>query len=169
MAGIGVQIEGRHGERRLTGRHVLAAMLVFLTVVCAVNTAMVYWALSTYSGVVAPEPYRQGLHYNDRILADQRQRHWRDALTIEPDGRITLAIIAADGQLVGNLSVEVAIGRPSTNRQDVKLRLVAYAERYRGQIAPLPAGAWIVAVDARSEGADGEPMFRARRRLWVAP
>ena len=65
----------------LTGRHVLAAMLVFFAVVFAVNAAMIYAALSTYSGVVADEPYRKGLHYNERIVADerQRQRNWREA------------------------------------------------------------------------------------------
>jgi len=162
---------GRHGELRLTGRHVLAAMLLFLAVVFGVNAAMIYAALSTYSGVIAAEPYRKGLHYNDRILADQRQRlrNWQEVLTIEPDGHITLAITGSDAEPIGNLSIELAIGRPSTNRQDVKLRLVADAGRYRGQIAPLPPGAWIVAVEARSASADGEPIFRARKRLWIAP
>ena len=171
MARTGDHCMGRHGERRLTGRHVLAAMLVFLAVVFAVNAAMIYAALSTYSGVVAAEPYRKGLHYNDRILAEERQRlrNWQEALTIEPDGWVTLAITGADGEHIGNLSVDLTIGRPSTNREDVKLGLVADAGRYRGQIAPLPPGAWIVALEARSAGADGEPIFRARKRLWVAP
>jgi nitrogen fixation protein FixH len=171
MASTGEHWMGRHGERRLSGRHVLAVMLVFLAVVFAVNAAMIYAALSTYSGVVAAEPYRKGLHYNDRILAEERQRlrNWREALTIEPDGRITLAIAGANAEHIGNLSVDVAIGRPSTNREDVKLRLVADAGRYRGQIAPLPPGAWIVALEARSVGSGGEPIFRARKRLWVAP
>lgn len=171
MASTGDHCMGRPRERRLTGRQVLAVMLVFLAVVFAVNAAMIYAALSTYSGVVAAEPYRKGLHYNDRILAEERQRlrNWREALTIAPDGRITLAISGADAEPIGNLSVDVAIGRPSTNREDVKLRLVADAGRYRGQIAPLPPGAWIVALEARSAGAAGEPIFRARKRLWVAP
>ena len=172
MAGTGTICTGKHrGEPRLVGRHVLAAMLVFLAVVLAVNAAMIYAALSTYSGVVAAEPYRKGLHYNDRILAAerQRQRDWREALRIEPDGRITLAITGADGAAIGNLRVEVSIGRPATSRDDVKLSLLADADVYRGQIAPLPPGTWIVGVEARSAGADAEAIFRARKRLWVAP
>jgi len=167
----GTYCKGRHGELRLTGRHVLAAMLAFLAVVLAVNAAMIYAALSTYSGVVAAEPYRKGLHYNDRILADERQRlrNWQAALSIEPDGRITLAITGSDAAPIGHLSIDVAIGRPSTDREDVKLRLVADAGGYRGQMAPLPPGAWIVAVEARSASAAGEPIFRARKRFWMAP
>jgi nitrogen fixation protein FixH len=171
MAGIGGIFTGGNGELRLTGRHVLAAMLLFLAVVFAVNAAMIYAALKTYSGVVAAEPYRKGLHYNDRILAAerQRQRDWREALRIEPDGRIMLAIRSADGEPIGHLSVDVTIGRPATDRQDVKLRLLADAGGYRGQIAPLPPGAWVVGVEARSAAADAEPTFRARQRLWIAP
>ena len=172
MAGTGAICNGKQqGERRLAGQHVLAAMLVFLAVVFAVNAAMIYAALTTYSGVVVAEPYRKGLHYNDRILADegQRQRDWREALRIEPDGRITLAITGADGAAIGNLRVEVSIGRPATSRDDVKLSLLADADVYRGQIAPLPPGTWIVGVEARSAGADAEAIFRARKRLWVAP
>ena len=171
MAGIGGILTGESGGLRLTGRHVLVAMLVFLAVVFAVNAAMIYAALTTYSGVVAAEPYRKGLNYNDRILAAerQRQRDWREALRIEPDGRITLAIRSGDGEPIGHLSVDVAIGRPATSRQDVKLRLLADAAGYRGQIAPLPPGTWIVGVEARSDATDAEPIFRARQRLWIAP
>jgi nitrogen fixation protein FixH len=171
MVSIGGGCQARHGELRLRGGHVLAAMGVFLAVVFAVNAAMIYAALSTYSGVVAAEPYRKGLHYNDRILAaeHQRLRNWREALTIAADGHITLAITGADGESIGNLSVDIAIGRPATNRDDVKLRLLADAGRYRGRIAPLPPGSWIAAMEARSGNADGEPIFRARQRLWVAP
>jgi nitrogen fixation protein FixH len=160
-----------HGEFRFQGGHVLAAMLVFLAVVFAINAAMIYAALSTYSGLVAAEPYRKGLHYNDRILADERQRlrNWHEALTIKPDGHIALAITGANGEPIGNLRVDVAIARPATNREDVKLRLLGDAGHYRGQIAPLLPGTWIAAIEARSAGADGEPIFRARKRLWVAP
>jgi len=171
MAGIGGGLRGRPGELGLTGRHVLLAMGGFLGVVLAVNTAMIYAALSTYSGVVAAEPYRKGLHYNERIVAQTRQRqlNWHEALLIKPDGAITLSIADADGALILGLDVDVSIGRPATNRDDVKLRLVAEAGGYGGKIAPLSPGAWIVAVEARPARVNSELIFRARQRLWLAP
>jgi nitrogen fixation protein FixH len=157
---------------RLEGRHVLAAVLSFFAAVLAVNAAMIYAALSTYSGVTAAEPYRKGLHYNERVIASERQAqlNWQDVLRIERDGQVTLSLTEADGRPIRNLDVELSIGRPSTNRQDRSLRLLARdAGGYGAQIAPLPPGAWIVGIEARATAADGEPMFRARRRLWMAP
>jgi nitrogen fixation protein FixH len=157
---------------RLAGWHVLAAVLAFFAAVLAVNAVMIYAALSTYSGVTAAEPYRKGLHYNARILAAERQAQldWKEVLNIEPDGHVVLSLRGADGRPISNLEVELSIGRPSTNRQDRHLRLLAQdAGGYSAQIAPLPPGAWIVGIEARETAADDEPIFRARRRLWMAP
>jgi nitrogen fixation protein FixH len=151
---------------------VLAAVLSFFAAVLAANAAMIYAALSTYSGVTAAEPYRKGLHYNERVLASERQAqlNWKDALKIDPDGQVTVAITGTDGRPIRNLSVDLSIGRPTTNRQDLNLRLVAQdAGGYGARIGPLPPGAWIAGVEARATGGDSEPIFRSRRRLWMAP
>ena len=54
--------------------------LAFFAAVFVVNGAMIYSAVSTYTGLVANEPYRKGLHYNERIAADERQARlgWTD-------------------------------------------------------------------------------------------
>jgi len=57
----------------LRGRHVLFAFLGFFGVIFAVNGVFLYAALSTHTGVVANEPYRKGLNYNQRIAAFQAQ------------------------------------------------------------------------------------------------
>ena len=48
------------------------------------------------------------------------------------------------------------LGRPSTNRQDVKLDLVETAPgRYEAQAAALLAeGSWLIALEARAAAAD---------------
>lgn len=159
------------GAPRLKGRHVLAAVVSFFAAVLAVNAAMIYAALSTYSGVTAAEPYRKGLNYNERVFASERQAqlNWKDALKIDPDGQVTLAITGSDGRPIRNLSVEFSIGRPTTNRQDLNLRLLAQDTGYGARIGPLPPGAWIAGVEARASEGDSEPIFRSRRRLWMAP
>jgi nitrogen fixation protein FixH len=69
-------------SRNVNGRDVLAILLSFFGVIFAVNGALIYAAVSTHTGLVANEPYRKGLAYNERILADERQAQlgWSERL-----------------------------------------------------------------------------------------
>ena len=159
-------------RRHLAGWHVLACMVAFFAVVVLVNGEMIYSAISTYSGVISAEPYRKGLHYNDRVRADENQQRmgWGDNLTIARNGQIELIITNADGVPVRGIDVRLVIGRPTTNRHDVIVELVsAPSGHYEARINALPAGHWIGAVEARVSRADPEPVYRARRRIWIAP
>ncbi len=159
-------------HRQMAGWHVLACMVAFFAVVISVNGAMIYSALLTYSGVVSTEPYRKGLHYNDRVRADEIQQRigWKDNLTIERNGQVQLAIINADGAPVNGLDVRLVIGRPTTNRHDVVIALASTpAGQYAARTKALSQGHWIASVEARTSQADREPVYRARRRIWIAP
>ena len=109
----------------LNGRHVLGAFLTFFAAVFVANGAMIYSALSTHTGLVANEPYRKGLHYNERIAADARQGRlgWVGNIELSIDGRVSLALAESDGRPVRGLRIEGVLGRPSTNRHDVRLAL----------------------------------------------
>ncbi len=63
-------INPRQVDGALTGRHVLLIFLAFFGSIFAVNGWFLYSALSTHTGVVAVEPYRKGLAYNERIARD---------------------------------------------------------------------------------------------------
>jgi len=161
----------RQRQPGLNGWHVLVACVLFFAAVFAINAALIYSAISTYSGVVASEPFRKGLFYNDRILADEHQRrlNWLDSLTIDRAGRMALAITSADGRPILGLNVVAILGRPSTSREDVKLSFTAgTAGLYEAQTKPLAAGSWIVSIEARASAELTEPIFRARRRIWIA-
>ena len=163
---------GKRGQRNLRGSHVLISLVAFFCIVIAVNAAMVYWAISTYSGVVSAEPYRKGLHYNDRVQAEDRQQRlrWQDTLLVDHTGQIALTLTDANSQPVSGLDVQIVVGRPSTNRHDTKIALLIDGPgHYAASIAPLPSGTWIVAVEARTSATDRDPIFRVRRRLWLAP
>jgi nitrogen fixation protein FixH len=153
------------------GLHVLVLLVAFFCIVIGVNAIMIYSAVTTHSGVVAAEPYRKGLHYNERVEADERQQRlrWDQALSVERTGNIALILTDAGGRRIHGLDVRLVIGRPSTNRQDIEVALLADdAGRYVASIAPLQPGAWIATVEARASATDSEPVFRARRRLWLA-
>ena len=156
----------------LQGRHVLAVFLAFFAAVFVANGAMIYSALSTHTGLVANEPYRKGLHYNERIAADARQARlgWVEAIEVTRDGLVRLKLTAPDGLPVTSLKIEGVLGRPSTNRHDVKLTFAeTTAGRYEAQTPPLAEGNWIIALEAFAGADQAEPVYRMRRRLWLKP
>jgi nitrogen fixation protein FixH len=156
----------------LSGRHVLALFLTFFATVFAANGAMIYSALTTHTGLVANEPYRKGLHYNERIAADARQSRlgWVEALDARLDGRVGLSLAEADGRPVRGLRIEGVLGRPSTNRHDRRLALAETAPgRYEAQAAALAEGNWVITLEASAGMDQPEPIYRIRRRLWLKP
>ncbi len=162
----------------VTGRHVLVAVLLFFTTVFAVNGLMLYKALSTHSGLVAQEPYRKGLHYNERIAADERQRElgWRDTIGLAASGTIEVALTDTAGKPVTGLALTSVVGRPSEGRHDRRVQLTEREPgRYVGEAGALDAGTWLLAVEVRpvlvptAEAALREPIYRAKRRLWLKP
>ncbi len=161
----------REGEG-MQGRHVLAAFIVFFAAVFVVNGAMIYQALSTHTGLVANEPYRKGLHYNERIAADAQQVSlgWVEVLDVTREGLVRLKLAWPDGRPVDSLRIEGVLGRPSTNRHDVKLALAEkFPGSYEAELVPLAEGNWIVALEAFSGADPAEPIYRTRRRLWLKP
>jgi nitrogen fixation protein FixH len=157
--------------RNVNGRAVLAVFLTFFGAIFAVNGALIYAALSTHTGLVANEPYRKGLAYNERILADERQAQlgWSERLELGRDGHLRLALAARDSRPVGGLRVQGVLGRAATNRHDIDLAFVETAPgQYEAQGPELAAGSWLIALEARTaEGA--QPTYRLRRRLWLKP
>jgi nitrogen fixation protein FixH len=153
------------------GVHVLCALLAFFGTVFAVNGALIYEAISTHTGLVANEPYRKGLAYNERISADERQTHlgWTDAVELDRSGHVALVLAERDGSAVRGLQVEGMLSRPATSRYDAKLALTETEPgRYEGQSAALAEGGWLIALEARIQ-AGAEPVYRLRRRLWLKP
>jgi nitrogen fixation protein FixH len=162
-------------SKGLQGRHVLGMMLAFFGVVFAVNGIFLYSALSTHTGVVAQEPYRKGLQYNQRISAAAKQDRlgWHEEVALAPGARgLTLKLARPDGAPVAGLKVAGMIGRPSTNQHDLSVSLRETSPgSYSAALEPLEAGAWIVSLEA-SEAKPGigeEIVFRTRKRLWLKP
>lgn len=162
----------RRMKSGLRGAHVLAAFLAFFGMIFAVNGAMIYSALKTHTGLVANEPYRKGLHYNERIAASERQAllDWSDAVSLRRDGMVAVRVTASGGRPVPSLSMRAVVGRPSTNSADRAIELKeAMPGLYEGSLGSLEPGNWLVALEARADRAADEPVYRARRRLWLAP
>lgn len=159
---------------QITGWHVLFAMLAFFGTVIGVNIVFIVTAIGTNTGVVAVEPYRKGLHYNERIAFEARQAElgWRHTLEFGADASaINLILTAKDGAPISGASISGFVGRPSTNSED---RTLAFSEvapgRYTAAIKQLQPGGYIASIEiARSAAEDQSPVYRAKERLWVKP
>lgn len=157
---------------RLNGRHVLAILLGFFGFIFAVNGYFAYAALSTYTGIVANEPYRKGLAYNQRIEAEERQNtlNWVETAQLAGDGTVVVTVAGADGHKVQGLAVTAVLSRPATDGFDHRLKFgEAEPGRYTANAGALAGGTWVIAIEARQSAGASEPDFRARRRLWLRP
>jgi len=156
--------------RELTGRDVLAGLIGFFAIVFGVNAYFIRTALSTHTGVVANEPYRKGLHYNDRIEADARQAElgWTSDVTHDAERKLlTFSLLDASGLPVRGLIVTANVGRPASSNEDVTLNLLEVAPgTYSAGAKSLSQGAYIASLEA----GDGlSILYRARKRLWLKP
>jgi nitrogen fixation protein FixH len=158
----------------ITGRHVLFGILAFFGSIMTVNAVMMKLALSTHSGVVANEPYRKGLKYNERIEASERQADlgWRDEIKIANSGdKIAIDIRDKDGKAVSGLVIKATIGRPAAESDDLTVTLnESAAGQYDANISPRPAGNYIASIEATdpARAADGV-LYRSKERLWLKP
>jgi nitrogen fixation protein FixH len=162
------------GQSPLSGRRVLAIFLAFFGIIFAVNGVFLYWAVSTYSGVVTAGSYRQGLYYNERIAAADRQEllGWSDELQAVPlEGSLMLKLTDRAGNPVSGLNISGTIGRAATIRYDERLQGVEVVPgTYRIAVGPLDAGSWIVDLQAAAQSNKADvAVFRLRRRLWLNP
>ena len=155
-------------EKRFTGRQFLAIMLASFVLVTAVNGLMIWYALSTWSGLVSDSAFAEGLGF-DRVLAASRAEAalgWKGTIAYEPSGRIVFHLVDANGQPLSRLGVSMVMLRPTREGFD---RTAALREttpgRYEAGIhAPLP-GVWDVRVVV---AAGGQTKFHAEQRILVA-
>lgn len=161
----------RQGASVLTGRHVLIAVLLFFGVIFAVNGVLLWQAIATHSGLVANEPYRKGLEYNQRIDADERQQTlgWSEVVTIHARDGVAVTLTDQAGQPVSRMVLTGTIGRPSTVRHDVALRFEEPTPgRYVATVSGLEPGAWLINLEAKpASGTADAHVYRMKRRLWL--
>lgn len=161
-------------QRELKGWHVLAAMLAFFGTIIAVDSVLIYKAVSTFGGIESANAYRDGLAYNTRLAIDAEQAKLGWTERVEAAGsplRLRVTLEGREGDAVARRHVVADVGRPATNRFDRTLELAEVAPGvYEAALAEAGPGTWAVDLrvfDRRAD--DAEPVYRVRRRLWVAP
>jgi len=157
----------------LNGWHILFGMIAFFMVVMAVDSLMVYKAVSTFSGET-PDAYRSGLDYNQRI-AEQRLQDklgWTEATKFDAaTGTFVVTLKDRDGHGVDGLQVTGAVGRLATDIDDHDFAFTAIGNgSYTVAIPNLTEGEWEVSWAAsRGKGRDRDIVYRSKGSLWKQP
>jgi len=160
------------GQRPFTGWMTLASLLAFFGVTFAANGALIYYALSTFSGEVDPSPYEHGVAYDRDIAAARAQDAlgWRVTIVAArplPDAPATFSVDMQDasGRPIEALSVSAKLEFAADMSFDRQLTLSEIAPgQYRGEIAARP-GHWEFVLEAKQ---NGETRFRSRNQIDLA-
>ncbi|MDB5644123.1 MAG: fixH [Hyphomicrobiales bacterium] len=155
----------------LTGKHVLAYLLLFFGTVFGVNFYMASSAIRTFSGLEADKPYQEGLRYDDEInrAREQGRRGWTvdAAIRAKADGAtIDVTQKDASGLVTPGLTVSALFMHPADRRRDLRVALAKVdAGHYQG-VAPVAAGQWDVTIEASDDKA---LLFRSVSRVDLMP
>ena len=141
-------------EKKFTGKHVLIWLGCFFGAMFIANGFFVYYARTTWPGVVEQSPYQASQNYN-KTLAEaeaQNQRSWHMDMQLKrSQSEIFLVIIAKDklNNPLNDLTIIANIGRPTTEVFDQELNLQADGNGiYRAKVATLDPGMWRIKMEA---------------------
>jgi nitrogen fixation protein FixH len=148
------------------------AFVGFFLVVFAVNGVMVWFAVSSWTGLEASDSYERGLIYNRALEAAKEQAAlgWRAGFrfdqTGERRGRIELSLQDRSGRPVAAAKVDALLVRPTEAGYDFGLDLSERASGRYGAEVELPlAGQWEVRLAASARG----EVYRLSPRIYLRP
>jgi nitrogen fixation protein FixH len=155
-------------ERPFTGRKFLAILVGAFVVVMAVNGLLVWYALTSWTGLVSDSAYQEGLGF-DRILAESKAEAalgWKAAIAYDGSGRLTVRMVDSQARPLAGLRLAAQFLRPTSEGHDRDLPLTEVSPGSYAAVLRLPLpGQW----DVRVTVSDGQkPRFHAERRILVA-
>ncbi len=154
--------------RPFSGQKFLAILVGAFVVVAAVNGLMIWYALSSWTGLVSDSAYQEGLGF-DRVLAESRAEAalgWKAVIEYDPQGRVSVRLSDGGGQPLGGMQLSILLLRPTREGLDRALPLTEGARgRYEAVVRPPLPGQWDVRVTVKSAS---KVRFHAERRIMVA-
>lgn len=131
----------------VTGRRFLLIVLGFFGVIIAANVTMMSFALGTFGGLVVPNAYVAGLHFNSDVADAETSvsATWTVEATPSPIG-LSMTIQDAAGAPVSSAAISGVVGRPSHDREDTAVTFVELSPGVYTADAALNPGAWRLVV-----------------------
>lgn len=139
--------------RPFTGRHMLFTMLGFFAVVFAANMTMVYFAASSWTGLVVKNSYVASQEFDTTTAKLEAAA----ALDIHPtvdfaNGKLTVTLRTKAGEAVGAANVSVTLGRPSHEGEDRTVAMTAAGNGAYEAADQRATGQWTGTVSAEVSG-----------------
>ena len=140
--------------------------------VVLVNAGMIWFAVSSFSGLATTDPYDKGLAFNRTLAAAEAQAAlgWQvdvDAAAGPADAAPTVTLAAAfrdrAGRALDGLQVRAFLVRPTSAGHDRAVDLAAAGEgRYRATAALALHGEWLLTIVAK-----GKETWQSTRRIHL--
>lgn len=140
-------------------------------IVVAVNSVLVYFALSSWTGLETRDHYGKGLVYNENLAAQRAQeaRGWQVALTVgagtaDRTFPVTVSFVDAQGAALTNVTGRLVARRPTHEGFDAEADLVDQGKgRYGAPLELGLPGQWDVRIIAQAD----EAAFQRVDRITV--
>ena len=117
--------------------------LCFFGVVFAVNIAMTVMAYRSWTGLVVENSYVASQHFNSDVAALKKSESLGISHQLHyENGRLFLALVGVGGKSIALDNVQILIGRPVDDGEDLKLIAVHSANGQFEATAKLGNGVW---------------------------
>ncbi|MEO1014405.1 MAG: FixH family protein [Pseudomonadota bacterium] len=154
------------GEFRITGRHVLGALIAFFAVIFIANGIFLTLALRSFPGEHVEKSYLQGLNYNETLARREAQAAlgWRvsieEATLAEDEAVISLRFQDAENVALIGLDLAATLSRPANDQNDQSLEFEPQGGGlYRAIASDVAPGAWVLSVAAYRPYQEEAPAF----------
>nr|WP_321462382.1 FixH family protein [uncultured Cohaesibacter sp.] len=151
-------VTSEKAEKKFTGWHMLLWLFGFFGVMFIANGFFIYYARTSWPGVVEESPYQASQNYNKTLAEAEAQnlRDWHMALSLKRRQQSVFLVIEArdsNGKALTDLDIEATVGRPVTEDFDHGLTLVTSGEgSYQAEIGALDPGRWRIELEASRQG-----------------
>lgn len=146
--------------KEFTGYHMFGVISLFFGVIIAVNLTLAFFAANSWTGLVVENSYIASQFFDD----DKRVREQQLALGWQSDfryqhGKVTLDLVDVNGAVVRADKLEVKLGRPVHETNDVLITLSQGLETSYSANIDLGAGVWQADMTA----------YLAGQVIWTNP
>ena len=142
-------------DRPFTGRHMLFIMTAFFGVIFIANFTMVYFSISSWTGLVVKNSYVASQQFNETTAKLEKAAKGVNAILAFENQTLKIRLTDANNMAVIASNVIVTLGRPSHERDDQIIKLMGQGGGIYVAEYSLAKGQWAGRVTADIAGHEG--------------